>query len=194
MVDQRALAQQHAFRSPRRAGAVDHQRSFALVDLGVAVHGRRRGKHGFVLVAHHHDAFHRRHSFGGRRGGRPQLGSDEEQPRAAVVEHVDEFVADDAPVDEGRHGPDRRGGEKHLEAGGVVLVQNCHALSTLHTGGAQRTGGATDPCGPVSPGPLPFPVSNRDGVGPLLCMPVDESGERLRRRRRAVGWSHNPSE
>jgi hypothetical protein len=98
---------------------------------------------------------------------------------------MDELVSDHAPVDDGGHGADRCGGEEDFQAGRVILVQERHALATLHTGGSQCSGRATNSRRPVSPGPLHVPVANRDGVGPALRVSLDESGERIGR---GVGW------
>ncbi len=144
-------------------------------------------------VADHDDAFQARDSCRGRLDRGTQLGADEKQTRATVVEHVGEFVADESPVDDGGHGADRRGGEQDFQAGRVILVQECHALAPLHAGGLQRSGRAPNPRRPLRPGPLPVAVANRYALGPLLGVSLGESGERLRRAGRGVGWWHNPS-
>ena len=103
VIDQRALAQQHTLRSPRGARAVDHQGSVVVADLRVVGRGRRRGEQGFVLVlvtAHHDDAVQARDFGADRLDGGLQLLADKKHAGAAVVEHVDEFVADDPPIDD----------------------------------------------------------------------------------------------
>ena len=104
MVDQRTLAQQDTFRSSGGAGAVDHQRGFTLVDLFGGLHGCCRGEQRFVLVlvaAHHHDAFQTVDSRRARLDRRAQLGADKKHTCTAVVEDVDDFIADHSPIDDG---------------------------------------------------------------------------------------------
>lgn len=109
-----------------------------------------------------------------------QLGADEQHPRAAVLQDVDDLVAHHPPIDDRRHRADRGCGEENFKAGGVVLVQERHGLAALHTGQPQRSGRPTDPRRPVAPGPLLVPVADRYIAGPLLRVPFDEPGERFR--------------
>jgi hypothetical protein len=106
---------------------------------------------------------------------------------------VQEFVADHAPIHDGGYHTDRRGGEQDFQAGRVILFQECDALAALHTGSLKRSRGAANPRGPISPGPLHVAVVNRDAVGLVLRVPVDEAGERLRREGRGIDWWHRPS-
>ncbi len=128
VVDQRALTEQHALGTPGGARAVDHQRGLVLFDARVGPRGCRRGQQRFVLVADLDDAFNARHPLGGRFGGRSQLGADEQHARAAVGQDVDEFVTHHPPVDDGGDDADGGAGDQDFETGGVILVQEGHAL------------------------------------------------------------------
>ena len=193
VIDQRALVQQHAFRPSGGARAVYHQGGIGVGYRTVRVdsYGLCCGEQGFVLAAQHHDAFQVGDSPGEGLHRGVQLGADEKQARAAVVEHVDEFVADNAPVDHGGHGADRGGRNQGFQAGRVILVQERHALAALQAGGSQRTGHPANPQRPLRPGPLLVAEVNRNAVGPLRGVLLDETDECLPGVRGGIGWWHS---
>ena len=182
VIDQRALAQQDAFRTSGGARAIDHQGGVVVIRVRVGRNGCGCGEPGFVLVAvaraaHHDDALQTRdlrpYLFDSRR----QFGAHEQQPRAAVVEYVDEFFPDHPPIGDGRHRADRYRADQRFQAARMVLVQERHTLATLHTGGSQCTGGLANPRRPLRPRPLPVTVVNRDSIGLVLDVILDESDE-----------------
>ncbi len=91
--------------------------------------------------------------------------ADDQQLGAGVVEHVVELVGGQPEVDDRVGGAERRGGERQLDTGRMVLVQERHHVAAFDATLLERACQPAHPVVPLGPGPGPVEVDERLGVG-----------------------------
>ncbi len=190
------LAEHHALGVAGGARGVHDQDDVVGRHRGVAVDRRGGGQQRFVLVtgaavgSQLEDVLDVRQPVAELLHERHQLGADQQQLRARVVDGVVDLVAREPEVDDRVGRADHRAREGELHAGRVVLVEEGHHVAAADPQPLQGSRESTDPVPPLRPGPRPVEVGHRGLVRLRLC-PVREPVGQEDGVGRACGHAHS---
>ena len=173
--------------SGRTRGVHDHRHVLGR-DVGATATRCRGGQHGFVLVGiaalgrDPDDVGDAREAVADRCDPGHEFGADDQQFGAGVVEHVIRLIPGQPEIDDRRRRTQRCRGDRGLDAGGMVLVQESDHVAAADTALGKRSGQPANAVVELRPGPFPVEVNDGDVVGfvfrPVRRSVVEEAGFR----------------